>query len=247
MIWFDLIWDENIFQVTFTLVWDSVFGLVCLHATQHCISIQKILCCHIQSHHIALHHNTWQKMTWHEMSPLPKMMFASSISCTRTWSHLPLTLFLSFFLPSFLSFFLSLSISRFATTSILFVLSFYSVAFNYVSDILCKIEYDDEATLPPGTDKVLAVYNITGAYFHHLAGRQICQCVGCTVSQLVNQCVSQSVSHSACQSVTQCVGRTVSKCVSQSVSDLISRFVIQCISQSLVQKQFEKNSFQKIF
>lgn len=37
-----------------------------------------------------------------------------------------------------------------------------TVAFPYANDILCKIEYDAESALPPGTDRVLAVYNITG-------------------------------------------------------------------------------------
>lgn len=39
-----------------------------------------------------------------------------------------------------------------------------TVAFNYDKDILCKIEYDDDAekSLPQGASKLLAVYNITG-------------------------------------------------------------------------------------
>mmetsp|Transcript_12702 Transcript_12702/g.12343 ORF Transcript_12702/g.12343 Transcript_12702/m.12343 type:complete len:926 (+) Transcript_12702:120-2897(+) len=37
-----------------------------------------------------------------------------------------------------------------------------TVAFHYASDILCKIEYDDEIPLPEGAEKILAVYNITG-------------------------------------------------------------------------------------
>merc|ERR1711871_1847034 len=39
-----------------------------------------------------------------------------------------------------------------------------TVAFNYDKDILCKIEYDQDADtpLPIGTDRLLAVYNITG-------------------------------------------------------------------------------------
>ena len=38
----------------------------------------------------------------------------------------------------------------------------HTVAFPYANDILCKIEYDAESALPKGTDRVLAVYNITG-------------------------------------------------------------------------------------
>ena len=37
-----------------------------------------------------------------------------------------------------------------------------TLAFNYDSDILCKLEYTDEVTLPEGTSNVVAVYNITG-------------------------------------------------------------------------------------
>merc|ERR1711916_358892 len=39
-----------------------------------------------------------------------------------------------------------------------------TVAFNYDKDILCKIEYDEDADtpLPIGTDRLLAVYNISG-------------------------------------------------------------------------------------
>merc|ERR1711871_660008 len=39
-----------------------------------------------------------------------------------------------------------------------------TVAFNYDKDILCRIEYDQDADtpLPIGTDRLLAVYNITG-------------------------------------------------------------------------------------
>lgn len=37
-----------------------------------------------------------------------------------------------------------------------------TVAFQYDKDILCKLEYDDDVTLPAGTDKTIAVYNITG-------------------------------------------------------------------------------------
>ena len=37
-----------------------------------------------------------------------------------------------------------------------------TVAFQYDKDILCNIEYDDQVPLPDGTDKLLAVYNITG-------------------------------------------------------------------------------------
>jgi hypoxia up-regulated 1 len=37
-----------------------------------------------------------------------------------------------------------------------------TLAFNYDKDILCRIEYDDDISLPEGTSKLLAVYNITG-------------------------------------------------------------------------------------
>lgn len=37
-----------------------------------------------------------------------------------------------------------------------------TLAFNYDSDILCKLEYTDEVALPEGTNNVVAVYNITG-------------------------------------------------------------------------------------
>lgn len=37
-----------------------------------------------------------------------------------------------------------------------------TVAFQYSDDILCKLEYDDDVKLPEGTEKILAVYNITG-------------------------------------------------------------------------------------
>merc|ERR1711918_325415 len=37
-----------------------------------------------------------------------------------------------------------------------------TVAFSYDKDILCKIEYDDDQSLPEGTSKLLAVYNVTG-------------------------------------------------------------------------------------
>ena len=36
-----------------------------------------------------------------------------------------------------------------------------AVSFQHDSDILCRLEYDDDA-LPPGTDSLIAVYNITG-------------------------------------------------------------------------------------
>ena len=36
-----------------------------------------------------------------------------------------------------------------------------TVAFQYDKDILCQVEYDD-ANLPEGTDKLIAVYNVTG-------------------------------------------------------------------------------------
>ena len=37
-----------------------------------------------------------------------------------------------------------------------------TVAFQYDKDILCRLEYDDEIPLPAGTDKLIAVYNVTG-------------------------------------------------------------------------------------
>jgi len=37
-----------------------------------------------------------------------------------------------------------------------------TLAFNYDSDILCKLEYTDDAQLPEGTKNVVAIYNITG-------------------------------------------------------------------------------------
>lgn len=40
-----------------------------------------------------------------------------------------------------------------------------TVAFQYDKDILCQIEYDDSSErspLPAGTDKLIAVYNVTG-------------------------------------------------------------------------------------
>ena len=36
-----------------------------------------------------------------------------------------------------------------------------TVAFQYDKDILCQVEYED-ANLPAGTDKLIAVYNVTG-------------------------------------------------------------------------------------
>lgn len=35
------------------------------------------------------------------------------------------------------------------------------MAFQYDKDILCQVEYED-ANLPAGTDKLIAVYNVTG-------------------------------------------------------------------------------------
>jgi len=37
-----------------------------------------------------------------------------------------------------------------------------TVAFHYDHDIVCKLEYDDSISLPAGTDKLIAVFNITG-------------------------------------------------------------------------------------
>jgi hypothetical protein len=37
-----------------------------------------------------------------------------------------------------------------------------TVAFQHDSDILCKLEYNDEIALPEGASKLLALYNITG-------------------------------------------------------------------------------------
>lgn len=48
-----------------------------------------------------------------------------------------------------------------------------TVAFQYDKDILCSIEYDDVVALPEGTDKLLAVYNITGiaAFSQEVVGK----------------------------------------------------------------------------
>jgi hypothetical protein len=87
-------------------------------------------------------------------SPLSAALLPSFYS--RTFLHSSL---LSSSLPPFLHSPIFLLSHLFVTTSSPLL---PTVAFPYANDILCKIEYDAESALPPGTDRVLAVYNITG-------------------------------------------------------------------------------------
>ena len=157
------------------------------------ITSQHMTSQHITSHDaddVTIHDVRWRHNIFFLSFLTSIISLESLVALTSPMCYLPPTLSLS--LSHSYTIYFSLPLPPILSQSPLLALIVSPVAFNYVSDILCKIEYDDEATLPVGTDKVIAVYNITGTYVHLLITNRVSSLT--ISSQWIGQWLHQSTS-----------------------------------------------------